>query len=284
MSAVSERPSETANSARCLLEPKGLLQTNNRTTALNSSLHRSLCGLGMILMAICAQAQAPSDPATVQRGKDLFSANCGFCHGPEAMGTEQAPPLARNRLTSQDQNGEVLEPVIKAGRPGQGMPAFPSLTHEQILEIASYLHVRAREIRGPRMPEERLLVGDAKAGQAYFNGAGKCGTCHSPAGDLKGVASKYSPFVLETTLLTPRPKPLRATVVLASGATVTGEVKYQDEFVVSLVASAGDYESFSRAAVRSVDIQDPLSFHKLQLAKYTDDDIHNLLAYLETLK
>jgi len=241
---------------------------------------------GAVLLAVAggAPAQVRSDPATVQRGKDLFSANCGFCHGPEAMGTEQAPPLARNRLTSQDQNGEVLEPVIKEGRPAQGMPAFPSLTHEQIADIVSYLHARAREIRGPRMPEERLLVGDAKAGEAYFNGAGKCGTCHSVTEDLKGVAGKYSPFVLETTMLTPRPKPLRATVVLVSGSSVTGEVKYQDEFVVSLFTSAGDYESFARASVRSVDIQDPLAFHKLQLAKYTDDDIHNLLAYLETLK
>jgi cytochrome c oxidase cbb3-type subunit 3 len=253
-------------------------------TSVNSPLNGSNWGLGLILIAVCAHAQVRSDPATVQRGKDLFSANCGFCHGPQAMGTDQAPPLARNRLTTQDQNGEVLQPIIKAGRPALGMPAFTSLTQEQMSDIISYLHSRARELRGPRMPEERLLVGDAKAGQAYFNGAGQCTTCHSTTGDLKGVAGKYSLFVLETTFLTPRPKALQARVVLASGETVAGAVSYQDEFVVSLNSAAGDYQSFSRAAVRSVDIQDPLAAHKLQLAKYSDDDIHNLLAYLVTLK
>ena len=231
-----------------------------------------------------AWAQVRSDPATVQRGKDLFSANCGFCHGPQAMGTEQAPPLARNRLINQDQNGEVLEPIIKGGRPTLGMPAFPTLTHEQISDIASFLHVRARELRGPRVPEERLLVGDAKAGQTYFNGEGKCNTCHSPEKDLKGVGAKYSLLVLNTTFLTPRPKPVSAKVVLASGEIVTGTVKYQDEFVVSLYTASGDYRSFSRETVKSVELKDPLSEHKLQLAKYSDDDIHNLLAYLVTLK
>ncbi len=246
---------------------------------------RSLVRAVALMMGVASLfGQVRSDLATVQRGKELFSANCAFCHGPLAMGTEQAPPLARNRLINQDQNGEVLEPIIKGGRPALGMPAFPTLTHEQIADIASFLHARAREIRGPRIPEERLLVGDAKAGQAYFNGDGKCNTCHSPTVDLKGVGTKYSLFVLNTTFLTPKPKPLTAKVVLKSGQIISGTVKFQDEFVVSLYTATGDYQSFSRKEVRSVEVLDPLSAHKLQLAKYSDDDIHNLLAYLVTLK
>ena len=101
--------------------------------------------LALLILGTCsAIAQVRSDPTTIQHGRELFSSNCGFCHGPQAMGTEQAPPLARNRLTSQDQNGEMLEPIIKGGGRPQGMPAFPSLTHEQIMEIASFLHARAR--------------------------------------------------------------------------------------------------------------------------------------------
>jgi cytochrome c oxidase cbb3-type subunit 3 len=247
-------------------------------------LRRPLRAVTLLMSVASLFGQVRSDLGTVQRGKDLFSANCGFCHGPLAMGTEQAPPLARNRLINQDQNGEVLEPIIKGGRPSLGMPAFPALTHEQIGDIASFLHARARELRGPRIPEERLLVGDAKAGQAYFKGEGKCNTCHSPANDLKGVGGKYSLFVLNTTFLTPKPKPLTAKVVLKSGEVVSGTVKFQDEFIVSLYTAEGEYHSFSREAVQSVEIVDPLSAHKLQLAKYSDDDIHNLLAYLVTLK
>jgi cytochrome c oxidase cbb3-type subunit III len=238
----------------------------------------------LLLIAIPAMPQSRSDSAAVERGRELFASNCGFCHGAQAMGTEQAPPLARNRLTAQDRNGEILRPIIQAGRPSQGMPAFPSLTSAQISDIVSFLHVRAREIRGPRVPEESLLIGNAHTGEVYFNGAGNCSKCHSAAGDLKGIANKYSPLLLVTAFLTPRPQPIRVNVVQHSGEALSGVLIYADEFVVSFRDSAGEYRSFSRNTLRSVKIDDPLAMHKEQMARYSDDDIHNLLAYLITLK
>ncbi len=238
----------------------------------------------LLLIAIPAMPQSRSDSAAIERGRELFASNCGFCHGAQAMGTEQAPPLARNRLTAQDRNGEILGPIIQAGRPPQGMPAFPSLTSAQISDIVSFLHARAREIRGSRVSEESLLIGNARAGEAYFNGAGNCFKCHSVAGDLKDVASKYSPLLLVTAFLTPRPQAMQVTVVQASGAALSGVLIYADEFVVSFRDSAGEYRSFSRSTLRSVKIDDPLAMHKEQMARYSDDDIHNLLAYLITLK
>jgi cytochrome c oxidase cbb3-type subunit 3 len=229
-------------------------------------------------------AQLRSGSAAIDHGRELFVSNCGFCHGAQAMGTEQAPPLARNRLTAQDRNGEILGPIIQAGRPSQGMPAFPSLTSAQVSDIVSFLHARAREIRGPRVPEESLLIGNARAGEAYFNGAGNCSKCHSSTEDLKGIASKYSPLLLVTAFLTPRPQPIRVDVVPASGEALSGVLLYADEFAVSFRDSAGEYRSFSRDTLKSVRIDDPLAMHKEQMARYSDDDIHNLLAYLITLK
>jgi cytochrome c oxidase cbb3-type subunit 3 len=200
------------------------------------------------------------------------------------MGTEQAPPLARNRLTAQDRNGEILSPIIQRGRPSQGMPAFASLTSAQILDIVSFLHARAREIRGLQVPEESLLVGDARAGKAYFNGAGNCSKCHSSTEDLKGVANRYSPLLLVTAFLTPRPQPIRVNIVQPSGKALSGVLIYADEFVISFRDSAGEYRSFSRNTLSSLRIDDPLAMHKQQMARYSDDDIHNLLAYLVTLK
>jgi hypothetical protein len=72
--------------------------------------------------------------------------------------------------------------------------------------------------------------------------------------------------------------------VLPSGETLAGVLTYADEFVVSFKDVSGEYQSFSRSALKSVSIEDPLATHKKQLAMYTDDDIHNLLAYLVTLK
>src|SRR4051794_14156306 len=132
----------------------------------------------------------PVDPAAAERGKGLYAANCAFCHGSQATGTEQAPPLVRNFLVSQDRAGEVIGPVIKGGRPTAGMPAFASLQPGEVSDLVAFLHLRNNQARGGGVPETALLVGDAKAGEAYFNGAGKCNTCHSPAGDLKGIGSK----------------------------------------------------------------------------------------------
>ncbi len=258
------------------------------------SAHRANRGIEVVLLVVLsaaylgAQRSGPAaavDPASAERGKGLYASNCAFCHGSQGTGSEQAPPLVRNFLVSQDRNGEVLGPVIKGGRPTAGMPAFASLQPGDISDLVAFLHFRNSEARGAGVPETALLVGDAKAGQMYFNGTGKCNTCHSPTGDLKGIGSKYTPLPLTIAFLTPTTKkPVEVKVVLPAGQTVSGTLRYIDEFIVSLDDSGGEYHSWSRDAVKSVDVMDPLAPHRAMLIKYTDPDIHNLLAYLVTLK
>ena len=158
----------------------------------------------ILLFLLCTSPLAPQrggraaqvDPAAAERGKDLYSANCSFCHGSQGTGTAQAPPLVRNYMVGQDRDGELLGPMIKAGRPSQGMPAFAALKPEDISDLVAFLHLRNSAGRGGGLPETALLVGDAKAGEAYFNGLGKCNSCHSPLGDLKEIGSKYTPVPL----------------------------------------------------------------------------------------
>ncbi len=232
-----------------------------------------------------ANQSSHPDPAAAARGKGDFAANCSFCHGALATGSEQAPNLLRSPLLFQDKNGDVLVPFIKGGRPTLGMPSFASLPPQQLSDIVAFLHARLLETRGRRrLPETALLVGNATAGQAYFNGAGKCGTCHSPTGDLAGIGAKDQPLALTTAFLTPPAKPLRVTVALPSGKTISGKLEYLDEFTVSMTDSAGSYHSWPRDHVKSVAVVDPLAEHKQLLKVYTDKDIHDLLAYLVTLK
>jgi cytochrome c oxidase cbb3-type subunit 3 len=250
-----------------------------------------LCGIGMILSALtaaslCAQGRGgpPPDPAAVERGKGFYSANCSFCHGSRAQGTDQAPALVPNALVNRDRNGDVLGPIIKEGRPGKGMPAFGALPPDAIADIVAFLRSRVLEARG-LLPDTALLVGDANAGQAYFNGAGKCITCHSPAGDLAGIGTRYRPMALTIAFLTPAvTKPIEVKVTPSSGPPVTGKLRYLDEFIVSLDDASGDYRSWTRENTKAVDVFDPLAQHLALLAKYSDTDIHNLLAYLVTLK
>ena len=232
------------------------------------------------------------DAATLDRGKAAFQSNCGFCHGGNARGGEGGPDLLRSQLVRDDEDGNLIAPVVLNGRPG-GMPKF-ELPRAQILEIAAFLHegVRAAAERGT-YKVLNIVTGDAKAGEAYFNGAGKCAMCHSTGGDLKGIGTKYDPVTLQGRLLMPvgrgggrgRTPAIGVTVTVAPGKSIEGTLERIDDFTVALTDAKGEYHSFSRrGAIPKVVLKDPIQQHFDMLAKYKDSDIHNLTAYLVTLK
>ena len=165
----------------------------------------------------------------------------------------------------------------------------------QIADIAAFLRYRQQAAINRRDYQiQDVVTGDARRGEEYFNGAGKCNTCHSPTRDLKGIASKYEPVALQSRFLYPAPSrfdtaskpppPVQATVTLPSGQAVTGTLQYLDDFNVSLRDPSGEYHSWTRDDGLKVEIRDPLAAHQELLKKYTDADMHNLLAYLVTLK
>ncbi|PYT91280.1 MAG: hypothetical protein DMG36_18855 [Acidobacteria bacterium] len=237
-----------------------------------------------------AQDMPAKDPA-VERGRQQFGQSCGFCHGPDATGA-RGPDLVRSPLVAHDVKGNLIGEVIRRGRPDKGMPPLASMTDEQVADIAAFLHERAKESLEsagiPRAyPVEKLLTGNADAGKTFFNGAGGCKNCHSPTGDLAGVVGKYSPVELEARMLYPgrRKEGPRSTalVTLRSGEQIKGQVVHADDFVVSLRDASGWYRSFSRDRVK-VELQDPLAAHRELLDKLTQADVHNLFAYLASLK
>lgn len=250
--------------------------------------------------AVTAAALAGSkvDPAAYQRGGELFRSNCGGCHGPAARGGPGAPDLVRSLLVLDDEKGILIAPVLRNGRPDQGMPR-PNLTEAQIADIVAWLHVLtyAADHRTTYAFQD-VLTGDARKGEAYFQAT--CAACHSAAGDLKGIGSRYDAFTLQARWLQPggalrrqdAPGAARqgrgtttVTVTLASGETISGTLERVDDFNVSLRDSAGAYHSFTRqGAAPKVEVHDPLQPHLQLLERYTDADIHNVTAYLVTLK
>lgn len=259
-----------------------------------------LAGSALQLAAQGPGKRGPTeDPAAAERGEKQFVASCSFCHGAHAKGGEGGPDLLRSVLVLDDNHGDKIGPVILNGRPGTAMPKF-AMTSGQISDIADFLHhsINAAAERGGYQILN-IVTGNAAAGEAYFNGAGKCNTCHSVEGDLKGIGAKYDPSMLQDRLLMPRqrrwtrrgptpPAPgtvLTATVTLGSGQTVSGTLDHVDDFNIALTDSNGEYHSFVRkGGIPKVEVHDPLQFHKDMLMKYTDADIHNLTAYLVTLK
>src|SRR5438067_10058644 len=137
-----------------------------------------------------AIAGSKQDPAAVERGAKTFATYCAGCHGSGAKGGPGAPDLVRSVLVLDDEKGILIAPVIRDGRPDQGMPKM-NLTEPQIADIVAWLHVQTYAA-GHRTTYAFLdvLTGDPKKGEAYFNSTGKCNTCHSVTGDLKGIGSR----------------------------------------------------------------------------------------------
>jgi cytochrome c oxidase cbb3-type subunit III len=238
----------------------------------------------------------PADPAAVERGKVLYGVNCTFCHGVDTRGGDGGPSLLRAATVLDDQQGELIGPVVKNGRVDRGMPKF-SFSDAQIVDIAAFVHsFTAAGYDVSRMTPPSILVGDARAGATYFNA--KCASCHSADRDLKGFAAKFEdPKTLQQTWLMPgsgargalppsvRVPPTTVTVTLPSGESIDGALDRLDDFVVSLTQADGTHRSFrTNGDTPKVDVHDPLQPHKDLLRSYTDADIHNVTAFLVTLK
>lgn len=180
----------------------------------------------------------------IRAGELRFVSQCGFCHGRDAAGGETGPDLTRSKLVAEDNRGDKIGPLVRAGRPDAGMPRF-TLSDGVLAAIVAFIHdqkTKAESESGGRRSVDPadLATGDAAAGHRYFNGVGGCSACHSPTGDLAGVASRYDALRLLMRMLYP-----------------------------------GGRQSAPPEA---------LAAHFNQLGRYTDDDMHNVYAYLVTLK
>jgi mono/diheme cytochrome c family protein len=241
------------------------------------------------------------DPAAVARGEKLYDANCGSCHGMTAKGTDRAADLIRSPLLIDDDHGNLLTPVIRDGEPDKGMPKS-NLSTDQISDVIAWLHVQfyAADHR-TTYAFLSVLTGDPKRGEAFFNGAGKCNTCHSVTGDLAGIGAKFDPHALQQRWLYPRAGGFgrgargaanadtrgvtKVTVTLPNGQQVSGTLDRIDDFSVSLRDSDGDLHTFARDGnTPKVVLDDPLKVHTELLRTYTDQNVHDVTAYLATLK
>jgi cytochrome c oxidase cbb3-type subunit 3 len=245
------------------------------------------------------RGRGPSfDQAAIARAKPVYEPQCGFCHGNDARGRAGGPDLARSLVVLADTGGKELSGFLRTGRPDRGMPAFPGLTNQEIADIAEFLHERLEAARSRAATDTMAsLVGDAKAGAAYFTGPGRCATCHSVTGDLAGIGAKYDPPTLQGRIVNPRPgggrgqavvsaRAARTVVVtLGGGQTVSGVLDFLSEFAVTLIEPSGARRSFTRDGdVPKVVVTDPLQVHFEMLRTFRDKDMQDLTAYLWTLK
>jgi cytochrome c oxidase cbb3-type subunit III len=224
----------------------------------------------------------------IRAGEGRFGAECGFCHGRDAAGGETGPDLTRSTLVAEDFRGDKIGPLLRSGRVETGMPAF-TLSAADTDAIIAFIHdqkTKTESVSGGRrgVDPEDLDTGNPEAGRNYFNGAGNCSKCHSPAGDLAGIGSRLRGLPLLQRILYPtNAKPAKVTVTLSSGEVISGSLASRDEFSIALTDGQGARRSWPVTDVKFA-IDDGMAAHFEQLGKYTDDDMHNVYAYLQSLR
>jgi cytochrome c oxidase cbb3-type subunit III len=227
------------------------------------------------------------DNAAAERGRAVWAMQCINCHGTTARGTDKGANLIRSDMMWSDRYGSDLGPFLQKGHPTQSGATSNSLSQTQVEELSHFIHQRLYDtLRGsPIFNPQNVLTGNVKEGEAYFNGAGKCATCHSVTGDLAGYG-KNNPVNIQQRFMFPRARkqPLTITVTPANGAAVTGTPVHLDDFDVSLRDDKGEYHAWKRTAALKVVKNDPLKAHIELLDKITDKNMHDIVAYLESLK
>jgi cytochrome c oxidase cbb3-type subunit 3 len=231
----------------------------------------------------------------IRVGETRYIGQCGACHGRDAGGTERGPDLIRSQLVAEDVRGDKLGPLIRQGRPDKGMPGS-NLSDSDIAAIVAFVHdakTKAEALGGGRrsVAVEDLQTGTLEAGRRYFNGAGGCAKCHSTSGEFGKIGARYQGLALLHRLLYPGsgreagPAPARptATVTTRDGQVVTGKLISLDEFTILLTDANGWPRSWPVRQVR-ITIDNPLQAHVEQLGRYTDKDMHDVFAYLQSLK
>jgi len=260
-----------------------------------------------------AQQRDPADPAVVARGRAIYDTECRSCHGPDLRGGEQGGPnLLRAGIVLNDREGELIQPVIQGSHKSRISPA--GLTPDDVKALAAYIHSVLAQAPGQGAPpppgkpvELKVLVGDAAAGERYF--AAKCASCHSVTGDLKGIGARdLGPAQLQNLWVAggrgggggrggrgagpaaqapPMTTRRETTVVVTmpAGQKYEGRLERIDDFIVTITQADGTPRSFRRNGdVPKVDVRDPLEAHRNLLPVYTDKDIHDVTAYLTSVK
>lgn len=241
------------------------------------------------------------DPAAADRGRKVWATDCIDCHGTQARGGDKGPNLVRSVIVLRDRYGSQVGPFLKKGHKLQSGTPSASLTDAQIQDLAHFLRQKVNDgLRGsPLFQVQNVLTGDPKAGAAFFNGEGKCTTCHSPTGNLSGIGARLEPVDIQQRFLFPAtgrggrgrgapagPSPTAVTVTVTSPGSpaVSGVLVQMDDFYVTLRAADGASRTIRRGPGVKVEKSDPLAFHIELLDRITDKNMHDVVAYLETLK
>jgi cytochrome c oxidase cbb3-type subunit 3 len=243
--------------------------------------------------------QAPlrpkEDPKVVEKGKGIYENQCASCHSSDMRGVEnKGPNLLRSQDALTDRLGDNLIPDMLGKNPEMSTHQF-DISSEDADAVAAYVRSLVALIGSQGRPpgestrSPNILVGDAARGRQDFGA--KCASCHSVDNDLKGYANKLSsPKLLQASWLRGNHLGVSAPAVTVKVTepgkpTIEGALIHVDDFLVTLKTHDESTVTIRRrGALPKVEVHDPLEAHRNLLPVYTDSEIHDITAYLVTLK
>jgi len=225
---------------------------------------------------------AVPDKVAATRGAPLFVQNCSFCHGKAARGATGPSLITSDRVLT-DEHGEQLVSFLRKGIPEKGMPAFGTMSDQQLTDITEFLHLQVEEVANRGTYKVlNILVGNAPKGKAYVEA--HCMSCHT-AETFAHIASKFrSPEQLQRNWIWPAHDAEITANVKRSGEMIAGRVTRISDFRITLVDRSGETHTIDRGPVVEVQIKDQLAAHQEMVMTLANDDMHNVTAYLVTLK
>jgi len=193
------------------------------------------------------------------------------------------PSLVTSDLVLTDEHGQQLSAFLKKGRPEKGMPAFATLSHQQMIDITEFLHLQVENVANRGSYKMlNILVGNAAKGKVYVDR--HCMSCHTVE-TFAHIASKFrSPEQLQRNWIWPaRYGTLTAKVKTPEG-TFSGWLKQISDFRITLVDRSGKTHTIDRGPGVDVQMSDRLAGHQEIIMTLSNDDMHDVTSYLETLK
>ncbi|HWB83448.1 MAG TPA: c-type cytochrome [Bryobacteraceae bacterium] len=254
------------------------------------------CALLLVAPSLCF-AQADGNPFTgnpqeVAAGARAFAVSCAPCHGRTGEGTQgqaegiKPPDLTRGVYKFGSRDGDLYH-LISRGIPESGMPSFEQLGTAQIWRLIAYV----RTLPQPRKP----ATGDAVAGEALFQGKGRCGQCHAVRSTGGGVGPNLSydarlndPQKIRRAIVAPddeiAPGYTVVTIVTRDHQTLSGIARFFDDFSARVADSSGGERTYLRDEVISMQ----RDTHSLMPDNYgtvfSSAELDDLVAYVIKLR
>ena len=246
-----------------------------------------LCAV-LVFFTPGGQAQdhvGPYPQADIEYGSGIFAAQCSGCHGlggDQVAGVNLRSGQFRHVFSDAD-----LRSVVTNGIPGTAMPPH-NFDPPELAGIVAYIRNMGTFNAGS------VTTGDAKRGEALFNGTGNCASCHRVDGkgprvapDLSNVGALRTADMLEKSLVDPTAAmlPVNRSVraVTRDGKVITGRRLNEDTYSVQLIDDHEQLLSLEKADLRDYTVLKTSSMPSYK-DKLNSQERADVVAYLLSLK